>query len=67
MSKEKNDDDIIKGLKFIFKNWNKLSPFIRKQIEVRQINSNLNTIILELKAKKNTQSVDNDLKNYLSL
>ena len=46
--------------KFIFKNWQKIDPFLQKQTKLTQINGNLQNIINDLKngKKRNTNSND---------
>ena len=47
-----NDESTIDGFKFILNSWDKLEPFLQKQIKLTQINSNLTNIINDLKNGK---------------
>ena len=52
LCKSKGDDSdqqIIKSWSFILSGWDKLEPFLQKQIKLTQINSNLTNIINQLK------------------
>tara|TARA_R100001244_G_scaffold26657_2_gene26603 strand:- start:223 stop:879 length:657 start_codon:yes stop_codon:yes gene_type:complete len=52
LCKSKGDDSdqqIIKSWRFILSGWDKLEPFLQKQIKLTQINSNLTNIINQLK------------------
>jgi len=59
LSKGLNEDTTIDGFKYILNSWDKLEPFLQKQIKLTQINSNLTNIINELKngSGKNKQGV----------
>ena len=48
-SKGLNDDTTIDGFRYILNSWDKLEPFLQKQIKLTQINSNLTNIINDLK------------------
>lgn len=49
---EKTDDEICLAFEYILDKWDKLEPFIQKQIKPTQIHSNLNTIITQIKHPK---------------
>ena len=44
-----NDETTIDGFKYILNSWDRLEPFLQKQIKLTQINSNLTNIINDLK------------------
>lgn len=52
ISEEKLLSGVLSGFKFLLDNWNRLDPFLRKQVKLTQINSNLTNIINELKNGK---------------
>ena len=64
----KDEEKILESLDFIFNNWHLLDKFNQKQIELKNINGNLNNIILQLK-KANKKEVGNeeDFRNFLNL
>lgn len=55
---EKSDDEICLAFEYILDKWDKLEPFIQKQIKLTQIHSNLNTIITQIKNPKLNQNVN---------
>jgi len=64
LCKQKGNDSqeqILNSLKYIFKNWNKLEPFLQKQIKLSQINSNLVNIIQDLKNDTNKNNIADDI------
>ena len=48
-SKEKSDEGALNGFHYVLANWHQLEPFLQKQIDLCQINSNLNRIIDQLR------------------
>tara|TARA_B100000795_G_scaffold265094_2_gene246454 strand:+ start:420 stop:1088 length:669 start_codon:yes stop_codon:yes gene_type:complete len=70
LCKSKGDDSdqqIIKSWRFILSGWDKLEPFLQKQIKLSQINSNLTNIINQLKngdKKKSSSIADEILSKY---
>ena len=56
-----SQDAILSSLKYIFGNWNKLEPFLQKQIKLSQINSNLVNIIQDLKNDTNKNNIADDI------
>jgi hypothetical protein len=48
-SKGLADETVVDGFKYILNSWDKLEPFLQKQIKLAQINSNLTNIINDLK------------------
>ena len=64
LCKQKGDDsqeNILNALKYIFKNWNNLEPFLQKQVKLSQINSNLVNIIQQLKQTTKQNDIANDI------
>ena len=64
LCKQKGDDSqeqVLNALKYIFNNWNKLEPFLQKQIKLSQINSNLVNIIQDLKKETTTNNIADDI------
>tara|TARA_R100000541_G_scaffold22744_1_gene32674 strand:+ start:2066 stop:2725 length:660 start_codon:yes stop_codon:yes gene_type:complete len=62
-----SDQQIIKSWSFILSGWDKLEPFLQKQIKLSQINSNLTNIINQLKngdKKKSSSIADEILSKY---
>lgn len=64
-----DDAESIATWQVILSNWHKIEDFYAKQIEVKQINSNINTIIRQVKdgkptdkARKQADSYANDLR-----
>lgn len=51
---ESNDEAILANFQYILVHWNELSAFYQEQMELRQINSNLTTIIRQLKNGKSS-------------
>lgn len=49
VSTKKTEESAVESLKYIFENWDKLEPFLRDQIKLIQINSNINNIINQIK------------------
>ncbi len=68
LCKQKGDDsseNILNALKYIFKNWKHLEPFLQKQVKLTQINSNLVNIIQQLKqTTKQNDITDEILAKY---
>ena len=64
LCKQKGDDspeNILNALKYIFKNWKNLEPFLQKQVKLSQINSNLVNIIQQLKKTNNQNDIADDI------
>ena len=64
LCKQKGDDsqeNILNALKYIFKNWKNLEPFLQKQVKLSQINSNLVNIIQQLKENKPSNNIADDI------
>jgi len=62
LCKMKGDDSpeaIENSFEYIFANWNKIEPFLQKQIKLSQINSNLTNIINQLKNGKEQSNSSN--------
>ena len=66
------DAEALEVWRQIFANWDKLDEFYQQQIQIRQINSNLNTLIIQLKDGKPSQKSEatanshaNDLRQSL--
>ncbi len=61
------DDETFALWKQILRSWNSLEPFYQKQTELRQINSNLNIILKELKnvSKTNTGTYAGDFRSSI--
>lgn len=60
-SKTGDNEGAIKSLQSIFENWNKIEPFYQKGVELVKINTNINTIINQIKngygQRNNTKSI----------
>ena len=64
LCKQKGDDSqesILNALKYIFKNWKNLEPFLQKQVKLSQINSNLVNIIKQLKQTTKQNDIADDI------
>ena len=54
-----DDSEVLLMWDIILQNWNQLDKFYQNQRELRQINSNLNTILAQLKHGKSTGNTQN--------
>lgn len=55
----KDDIVIVDSWKLLFEHWNKLSKFYKEKTRLRQINSNIQNIILELKTNLSNNYAEN--------
>lgn len=59
-----DDADSLETWKALLSNWSRVESFYAKQMELRQINSNINTIILQVKNGKQTNKERNKANGY---
>jgi hypothetical protein len=64
----KDEKYILNSLHFVFDNWHLLDNFNQKQVELKNINSNLNNIVTQIARSKDKQVfTDQDVKFFLNL
>lgn len=68
ISETKDDQKIIDSLRYIFEHWDYLDQFNQKQVELKNINGNLNNIVVQINQRKNKYVTDNgNFRNFLNL
>jgi hypothetical protein len=68
ISGTKDDQKIIDSLRYIFEYWDYLDQFNQKQVELKNINGNLNNIVVQINQRKNNYVTDNgSFRNFLNL
>jgi hypothetical protein len=71
-SKEKSEDGALLAWQYILSNWDSLGSYLKNQIKINQINSNLPNILNQLKngvtskTNKHSSNSRNEAKQYLA-
>lgn len=59
-----DDAEVLASWQYVLNHWNTLDDFYRKQMELRQINSNINIILRQLKHGNTTTAKQNQARSF---